>query len=152
MPEPPLQLRPLLDRRDHRGVEADTGVEAEEPAVDPAQPDRSEVAGVDAAGEQLDRGDGVVGQADRAGEHVRRAARQRAEGGVGAGDAGGDLVERAVAAEPDDDVDAAPGGVVGEAGGVAAAVGLDELDLVVAATAAGARRPCCAPSPTTRTS
>ena len=44
---------------------------------------------------------------------------QRAERGVGAGDAGGHLVERAVAAEADDDVDAAPGGVVGEAGGVA---------------------------------
>ena len=44
---------------------------------------------------------------------------------------GRDLVQRAVAAEADDDVDAAAGGVVGEAGGVAAAVRLDELDVVV---------------------
>ena len=49
------------------------------------------------------------------------------------GDPGGHLVERAVAAEADDHVDAAARGVVGEAGGVAAPVGLDELDLVAAA-------------------
>ena len=61
---------------------------------------------------------------------------QHAEGGVGAGDPGRHLVERAVAAEADDDVDVAPGGVGGEAGGVAAAVRLDELDLVVAGEAA----------------
>ena len=115
------------------GVVADAGVEAEEPPVDLAQADRAEVAGVDAVGQQLDGGDGVVGQPDRAGEHVRRAAGQGAERGVGAGDAGGHLVERAVAAEADDDVGAAAGGVVGEAGGVAAAVRLDELDVVVAA-------------------
>ena len=115
------------------GVVADAGVEAEEAPVDLAQPDRAEVAGVDAAGQQLDGGDRVVGQADRAGEHVRRAAGQGAERGVGAGDAGGHLVQRAVAAEADDDVDAASGGVVGEAGGVAAAVRLDELDVVVPA-------------------
>ena len=134
------------------GVEADAGVEAEEAPVDLAEPDRPEVAGVDAAGEQLDGRDRVVGQADRAGEHVGRAAGQHAERGVGAGDAGGDLVERAVAAEADDDVDAAAGGVVGEAGGVAAPVRLDELDVVVARSAGGARRRCCGPSPTTRTS
>ena len=108
-------------------------MEAEEPAVDLAQADRAEVTGVDAADQQLDGGDGVVGQPDRAGEHVRRAAGQGAERGVGAGDARRHLVQRAVAAEADDDVDAAPGGVVGEAGGVAAAVRLDELDVVVAA-------------------
>ena len=59
------------------------------------------------------------------------------ERGVGAGDAGGHLVERAVAAVADDHVDAAAGGVLGEAGGVAAAVGLDDLHLV--ALRSGAR-------------
>ena len=49
-----------------------------------------------------------------------------------AGDAGGHLVQRAVAAEADDDVDAAARRVLGEAGGVAATVGLDDLDLVAA--------------------
>ena len=75
---------------------------------------------------------------ERAGEHVGRAAGQHAERGVGAGDAGGHLVQRAVAAEADDHVDAAAGGVLGEPGGVAAAVGLDDLDVV----AAGAARRC----------
>ena len=73
---------------------------------------------------------GSLGSAQRAGEHVGRAAGQHAERGVGAGDAGRHLVERAVAAVADDDVDAAPGGVVGEPGGVPAPVGLDQLDVV----------------------
>ena len=47
----------------------------------------------------------------------------------------GDLVERAVAAESDDDVEPASRGVVGESGGVTAAVRLDDLDVVVAAQA-----------------
>ena len=64
-----------------------------------------------------------------------RAAGQHAERGVGAGQAGGDLVQRAVAAEADDHVDAAAGRVLGEAGGVAAAVGLDDLDVVAAGSA-----------------
>ena len=84
----------------------------------------------DPVGQQLHRRDRVVGHAERAGEHVGRAAGQHAERRVGAGEAGGHLVERAVAAEADHDVDAAAGGVLGEAGGVAAAVGLDDLDLV----------------------
>ena len=107
---------PLLDGRHDGGVEADAGVEAEEPPVHPAEPDRAEVAGVDAAGQQLGRGDRVVGQADRAGEHVGRPAGQDAERGVGAGDAGGDLVQRAVAAEADDDVDARAGRRRGRSG------------------------------------
>ena len=52
----------------------------------------------------------------------------------------------------DDDVDAAAGGVLGEAGGVAAAVGLDDLDVVAAADSADGRPRCCGPSPTKRTS
>ena len=64
------------------------------------------------------------------------AAGQHAERGVGAGHAGGHLVERAVAAVADDDVDAPAGRVLGEAGGVAAAVGLDDLDLVAAGSSA----------------
>ena len=88
------------------------------------------------SGEQVGRRDRVVGHAERAGEHVGRTAGEHAERGVGAGDPGGDLVERAVAAVPDHHVDAASGGVVGEACGVAAPVGLDHLDVVAAAPAA----------------
>ena len=77
------------------------------------------------------RFDGVVGQPDRAGEHVRRAARQRRQRRLGAGEAVGDLVERAVAAEADDHVDAVVGRPLGQAGGVAPTVGLDHRDLVV---------------------
>ena len=142
----------LLDPLDDRRVEPDAGVEAEEPSVDPAEPDRAEVGGVDAAGQQLDRFDRVVRHADRAGEHVGRTAGQHTERRLAAGDAGGHLVERAVATEPDHHVDAATGGVVGEPGGVAAAVGLDDLDVVPAGSAVDGRRPCCAPSPTRRTS
>ncbi len=86
----------------------------------------------DAVGQQLHGRHRIVGHAERAGEHVGAAAGEHAERGVGAGDAGGDLVQRAVAAEPDDDVDASTGGVLGESGGVAAAVGLDDLDVVAA--------------------
>ena len=64
------------------------------------------------------------------------AARQHAERGVGAGDSSGDLVQRAVAPESDDHVDAPAGRVVGEAGGVAAPVGFDHLDVVALGQAA----------------
>ena len=50
--------------------------------------------------------DRVVGDAERAREHVRRAAGQRRERGVGAGEPAAGLVERAVAGEHRDDVDA----------------------------------------------
>ena len=135
MPEPALQRGPPLHRGDDRGVEADAGVEAEEPPVDPTEADRAQVAGIDASGEELDGGDRIVGQADRAGEDVGRPAGEHPQGCVGAGDAGGHLVHRAVAAEPDDDVDVAPGGVGGEAGGVTAAVRLHQLDLMIAGEA-----------------
>ena len=134
--EPALQRRPPLDSGDDGGVEADAGVEAEEASVDPTEPDRLHLAGIDPGSEQVDGGDGIVGQADRAGEHVRRTAGQDPEGGVGAGDASRHLIERAVATEGDDDVDVAPGGVGGEAGRVAAPVGLDQLDRMVAGEAA----------------
>ena len=134
--EPALQRRPPFDGGDDRGIEADPGVEAEEAPVDPTQTDRPQVAGVDAASEEVDGGNRIVGQPDRAGEHVGRPSGQHAESGVGAGDARRHLVQRAVAAEPDDDVDVAPSGVEGEPGGVPATVRLDQLDLVVAGKAA----------------
>ena len=133
MPEPPLQRAAALHPFDDRGVEADAGVEAEVAAVDLAEADRPEVGGVDAVGEQLDRDDRVVRHADRAGEHVGRPAGQHAERRLGAGDPGGDLVERAVATVADHHVEAATGRVVGEARGVAAAVRLDDFDVVAAA-------------------
>ena len=80
---------------------------------------------------EFDGGDRIVGQPDRAGEDVRRSAGEHPERGVGAGDPGRHLVERAVAAEPDDDVDVAPGCVEGEPCGVPTAVRLDEFDLVI---------------------
>ena len=87
MAEPSLQRSALLDAFDDRGVEPDAGVEAEVATVDLAEPDRTEVVGVDAVGEILDGLDRVVRHAERAGEHVGRPAGQDAEGGVGAGDA-----------------------------------------------------------------
>ncbi len=145
MPEPALQRRPPLYGGDDRGIESDPGVEAEEPPVHLTQADRPQVAGVDAAGEEIDGGDGIIGQPDGAGEHVGRTAGQHSEGRVGPGDTGRHLVERSVAAETDDDVDVASGGVEGETGGVAAAVRLDELRRRVLGRAGVARRRCCAP-------
>ncbi len=150
--EPALQRRPLLDRGDDSGVVADARVEAEEPTVDLAEADRPEVAGVDAVGQQLDGRDRVVGQADRAGEHVRRSARQRAERGVGAGDARGHLVERAVATEPDDDVDARAERRRGRSAWRDRGGWSRRARPGGCGSAGGARRRCCAPSPTTRTS
>ena len=80
--------------------------------------------------EHLDRADRVVREPDRAGEDVRRAAREHTERGVRSGDAGGDLVQRAVAAEPDDDVDATSRGILREPGRMAPPVRLDERHFV----------------------
>ena len=131
MAEPALQRGVPLDRLDDRGVVADAGVEAEEAAVDAAEPDRAHVGGVDAAARAgRRRATGSFGRPSVRANTLVEPPGQHAERGVGAGDAGRHLVERAVAAVADDDVDAAPGGVVGEAGGVPAPVGLDELDVV----------------------
>ncbi len=122
VPEPPLERCAPLDRLDDRGVEADARVEAEEAAVDPTETDRSQIGCVEPVGEQIRRGDRIVGHAEGSGEHVRRTAGQDAERRVGAGDTGRHFVEGAVAAVSDHDVDTAPGGIVGEAGGVTAPI------------------------------
>jgi hypothetical protein len=80
--------------------------------------------------------DRIVGQTERAGEDVGRAAGKHPERGVGAGDPGGHFVEGAIAPEADHDVEASTGGVVREPGGVSPAVGLDDLDVVAPAEAA----------------
>ena len=130
MAEPPLHRSTLLDLAYDGGVVPDARVEAEVPTVDVAEADRPDVACGDAVGQQLHRSNRIVGHAEGAGEHVGAAARQRAERGLGTGHTGGDLVERAVAAEADDDIDATAGGILGEPGGVSAAIGLDDLDVV----------------------
>ena len=132
MAEPALQRGAAARRLAHdRGVVADAGVEAEEAAVDLAETDRADVGGVDAVGEQV--------SGARPGRWAARACgRRRWSMPPGSTPSavsvpampGRHLVQRAVAAEADDDVDAAAGGVVGEAGGVPAPVGLDELDVV----------------------
>ena len=130
--EPALHRGVPLDPADDGGVEPDPGVEAEEPAVDASEPDRADVVGPDPVRQQVDGGDRIVRQPERAGEHVRRSAREHAERGVGPGDPGRDLVERAVAAEADDDVEPAPCRVGRVPRRVPAPVGLDDLDVVVA--------------------
>ena len=145
MAEPALPRRPLLDRLDDGGVVADARVEAEEATVDPAQADRAEVAGVDAVGEVLGGGDGIVGQPDRAGEDVGRPARQHAERGVAAGDAGRHLVERAVAPEADRRRRRRAGRRRGRSGWRGRAGSSRRSRRRGPGSAAGARRPCCGP-------
>jgi hypothetical protein len=137
MAEPALQRGPPLDLAHHGGVVTDPGVEAEVAAVHLAQPDRFGLAGGDPGGELLHRGHGIVGHAEGAGEHVRAATGQYPECGVRAGHARGHLVEGAVATEPDHHVEPPPGGVLGEARGVATTVGLDDFHLVAPVAAVG---------------
>jgi hypothetical protein len=132
MAEPPLQRRPSFHRIDHRSVVPDARVEAEEPSVHAPESDRSEIGGVDPAGEQVGGAHRIVRHAEGAGEHVGGTARQDPERGVGAGDPGGDLVQRAVTAVADDHVDAPARRIVSEPCGVTPSVGLDDLDVVTA--------------------
>ena len=126
-----LQLGPLLDLLDERGVPADADVEEEVAAVDRSEPDRPDPPLPKRVGDHHRRVDRLVGEADGPGEHVGRAARQGGQGAVGADDPVGDLVQRAVAAEHDDHVGARSGRVERELAGVAASVGLDGVDVVV---------------------
>ncbi len=130
MAQPPLHAGAALDLADDGRVVADAGVEAEVPTVHMAEPDGADVVRGDPVGQQLHRGHGIVGHPERAGEDVGAASRKRAERRVGSRHAGGDLVERSVAAEPDDDVDPPSRRVLGEANCVAAAIRLDDLDVV----------------------
>jgi len=77
--------------------------------------------------------DAASGMAEESGGEEGKERGRKPCRGVAPGDPGGDLVERAVAAEADDHVEAAARRVVGEAGGVAAPIGLDEFDVVAAA-------------------
>jgi hypothetical protein len=131
VPGPPLELGPALDLLDDGGVEAEPDVEQEEAAVHAAEPDVLDVPGGQPVEQRAGRLDGVVGQADRAGEHVRRAPGQGRQGRARAGQAVGGLVQRAVPAEHDDDLDALVGGPPGEAGGVVAAVRRGDRDVVI---------------------
>ena len=130
MAHPPLDGGPLLHLPHDRGVEADARVEAEVAAVDHAESDPADVPLLERGNEEPGRGDGVVGKADAAGEHVGGPARQHGECGATVGDARCDLVQRAVPAEGDDHIDAAAGRVLGEAGGVTPPAGLHDLHVV----------------------
>ena len=126
-----LEPRAPLDLLDHRGVEPDAGVEQEVAAVDRAQPDPADRPPRQRVEQHAGGLDRVVGQSDRAGEHVGRPARQGREGAAGPGQPVGRLVERAVSAEHHDHVDARRGRALGEPGGVAPPAGLGQGHVVV---------------------
>ena len=106
-------------------------MEQEVPAVDRAEGDPARRAAGQGA-EQLAGGlDRILGRPDGAGEHVRRAARQRGQRGRAPGQAVGGLVQRAVTAEDDDRVEVLGGGVLGQPGGMAAPARFRHLDVVV---------------------
>ncbi len=91
-------------------------------------------AGPQRVEQQPGRLDRIVGQAERAGEDVRRAARDHAERGHPVVHAVGqqavdDLVDRAVAAEGDHRVGAVAHRPAGQRGGVAAVAGLLDLEV-----------------------
>ena len=80
----------------------------------------------------LGRVDDVVGDPERAGDDVGRAAGEDRDRDVGAGEAVGDLVQGPVAAEGDDDVVAAVDRLAADLGRVVLRLGRDRLDLVAA--------------------
>ena len=127
----PLQLAVTLDAPDHRGVEADAGVEEERPAVGRPDADALRRAPRQRRDNDVRRVDRVVGIAERARVHVRRTAGQRRERGRAVQQAVGRLVERAVAREHRDDIEAVVRGRAREARGVAAPRRLRDLDVVV---------------------
>ena len=94
-----------------------------------------DLARLEAVGEPeqvLGRVDDVVGDPERAGDDVGRAAGQDRDRDVGAGEAVGDLVQGPVAAEGDDEVVAAVARLAADLGRVVLRLGRDRLDLVAA--------------------
>ena len=132
MPGEPLeQATAALHLLDHGGVEADAGVEQEVPVVDGSKADPTDGSGLDGV-QQGTRGfDGVIRQADGAGEDVGRPAGQCRQGRIGPRQAVGGLVQRAVAAQDHDHVHAVVGGALGQPGGVAPAGGSRHLQAMV---------------------
>ena len=129
--EPLQQATAALHLLDHRGVEADAGVEQEVPVANGAQADPTDRGGLDGVQQGAGGLDGVVGQAHGAGEDVGRPAGQCRQGRVGPGQAVGGLVQGAVAAQDHDHVHAVVGGALGQPGGVAPAGGGRHLEAVV---------------------
>src|SRR5918994_5203783 len=121
-------VRTVLDAR---GVEAHAGVEQEVAPVDRPQADAADRTVRQRVEQHAGRLDRVVGQPDRAGEHVGRAARQRRERAPGSGEAVGRLVEGAVPAEHHHHVDAGGGGTLCEPGGMTPPARLGHGHLVV---------------------
>ncbi len=126
----PLEIAAPLDLFDDRRIEADAGVEEEVAPIHRAEPDPPNAVRGDGAKDEGGGLDGVVGEPDGAGEHVRRSAGETGEGRVGARQPVGDLVQRAVATEHRNDFDAASGGRLRQTGGVAPATGLGHADVV----------------------
>lgn len=126
-----LESRPPLHLGHRRRVEAHTHMEEEVAAVYRAQPDALDAPGVEGVEEVAGGLDGVVGQADGAGEHIGGPPGKRRQGTGGAGESVGGLIEGAIATEYDHHIGARRRRPLGEAGGMAAPTGLGEGDGVI---------------------
>ena len=130
MSKPALQRCVPFNLAHNSGVIAHAGMEAKVSAVDVAQPDRFDSSSGDSFGQLLYGNHRIVGHAQRAGEDVGATTGQNAKRSVGTCDTRGYFVERAIAAVSNHDIDPTTGCILGESGGMTAAVGLDDLDVI----------------------
>ena len=124
-----LQFRILVDPLDHGGIDAGTAGEDEVAVVDQTEVD---LPGAEVVGQRqqvLGRVDHVVGDAERAADHVGIAAGQEGHRDVSAGEAVDDLVDGAVTTEGHHQVVTAVLGVAADLGRVVLALGCLDLDL-----------------------
>ena len=131
-PESMLHPRVRVDLMGGGGVEPSAAGEDEPAPVGDPEVDRPGAEVVGAAQQVLGGVDDVVGDPQRAGDHVGRAAGEDRYRDVGSGESVDDLVEGPVAAEGDDDVIAAVNGLAADLGGVILRLRRHGLDLVAA--------------------
>jgi hypothetical protein len=117
----------LIEAAHRGGVHARPTIDAEVPAVRYAERQLERLVVERLRDQDAGRLDRVERQTEGPHQDVGRATRQHAQRGLGAGKGVDGLVDRPVAGEHDDQVDALVDGLCGELRGVAAFLGLGDL-------------------------